>query len=40
MSPAGMLGRGDGGSGKEKDDVAHARIIVIADHQGHPMRDG
>jgi PPE-repeat protein len=28
MSPAGMLGRGEGGSGKEKEDVTHARIVV------------
>lgn len=28
MSPAGMLGRGEGSSGKEKDDVTHARIVV------------
>ena len=33
MSPAGMLGRGEGGSGKEKEDVTHARIVVGADTQ-------
>jgi PPE-repeat protein len=40
MSPAGMLGRGDGGSGKEKENVTHARIVVMADAQGRPTRDG
>jgi len=40
MSPAGMLGRGDGGSGKEKENVTHARIVVIADAQARPTRDG
>jgi PPE-repeat protein len=39
MSPAGMLGRGDGGSGKEKENVTHARIVVMADAQGRPTRD-
>ncbi|MGA8543858.1 MAG: hypothetical protein WB785_01175, partial [Mycobacterium sp.] len=36
MSPAGMLGRGEGVSGKEKDDVTHARIVVGEDQQGPP----
>jgi PPE-repeat protein len=39
MSPAGMLGRGEGASGKEKDDVTHARIVVDPDKQGLPRRD-
>jgi PPE-repeat protein len=33
MSPAGMLGRGEGGSGREKEDVTHARIVVDGDTQ-------
>jgi PPE-repeat protein len=33
MSPGGMLGRGEGASGKEKDDVTHARIVVDPDKQ-------
>jgi hypothetical protein len=37
MSPAGMLGRGDGASGDKKDDVTHARIVVNSDLQ-NPQR--
>ncbi|MGB6208455.1 PPE domain-containing protein [Mycobacterium sp.] len=33
MSPAGMLGHGAGASGKEKEDVTHARIVVGDDTQ-------
>jgi PPE-repeat protein len=33
ISPAGMLGRGEGGAGKEKDDVTHARIVINPDAQ-------
>jgi PPE-repeat protein len=39
MSPAGMLGRGEGATGKEKDDVNHARIVVEPDKQGPQQRD-
>jgi PPE-repeat protein len=39
MSPAGMLGRGEGGSGKDKEDVTHARIVVGAGRQGRGPMD-
>lgn len=39
MSPAGMLGRGEGGSDKDKDDVTHARIIVDGDKLDSQRRD-
>jgi hypothetical protein len=39
MSPAGMLGRGDGASGDKKDDVTHARIVVNSDLQNPPRTD-
>ena len=39
MSPAGMLGRGEGGSEKDKDDVTHARIIVNGDNTDSQRRD-
>jgi PPE-repeat protein len=39
MSPAGMLGRGEGGSGKDKEDITHARIVVGADRQGRGPMD-
>jgi PPE-repeat protein len=39
MSPAGMLGRGEGESGKDKDDVTHARIVVNSDKQDLPRTD-
>jgi hypothetical protein len=39
MSPAGMLGRGDGASGDKKNDVTHARIVVNSDTQGPQRTD-
>lgn len=39
MSPAGMLGRGEGASGDKKDDVTHARIVVNSDHQDDQRTD-
>lgn len=39
MSPAGMLGRADGDSGKGKEDVTHARIVADPDKQDPPQMD-
>lgn len=39
MSPAGMLGRGESASGKEKDDVTHARIVVNSDKHDSARTD-
>ncbi|MGA8332643.1 MAG: PPE domain-containing protein [Mycobacterium sp.] len=39
MSPAGMLGRGETPSGKDKDDVSHARIVVDSGKQDLPRTD-
>jgi hypothetical protein len=39
MSPAGMLGRGEGASGDKKDDVTHARIVVNSDQQDPQRTD-
>jgi PPE-repeat protein len=39
MSPAGMLGRGENGSGEKKDDVTHARIVVNSDQSDSQRTD-
>jgi hypothetical protein len=39
MSPAGMLGRGETPSDKDKDNVTHARIVVDSDKQDPPRTD-